>query len=99
LQTNANEIIRHYHLMAYNAALKALAERMTQELKERVFCVVFERDLERCWPSSRISRAERERKIQEFAESHGWTAAILDAGFGTRAILQKLKPGMDAASI
>ena len=40
----------------------------------------------RCWPSSRMSRAERERKIQEFAESQGCNAAILDAGFGTRAI-------------
>ena len=28
-----------------------------------------------------------------------WTAAILDAGFGTRAILRKLEPGINAASI
>jgi hypothetical protein len=45
-----------------------------------------------------MPRAERERKIQEFAESQGWTAAILDAGFGTRVILGKLESGIDAAS-
>ena len=90
LRRAANEIISRYHSMAHNAALKTLAERITQRLKERGFCVVFDRDLERCWPSSRMSRAERERKIQELAESQGCTAAILDAGFGTRAIFQKL---------
>jgi muramoyltetrapeptide carboxypeptidase LdcA involved in peptidoglycan recycling len=79
--------------------LKTLAEHIAQQLKERGFCVIFDRDLERCWPSSRMSRGERERKIQEFAESQGCNAAILDAGFGTRAILQKLELGIDAASI
>jgi hypothetical protein len=79
--------------------LKILAQHITQQLKERGFCVVFEHDLERCWPSSGMSRAERERKIQDFAESQGWTAAILDAGFSTRAIFQKPEPSIDAASI
>ena len=72
-----------------HAALKILAEHIAQQLKERGFCVVFECDLERCWPSSGMSRAERERKIQEFAESQGWTVAILDAGSATRAIFQE----------
>ena len=82
-----------------HAALKILGEHIAQQLKEREFCVVFEGDLERCWPSSGMSQGERERKIQDFAESQGWTAAILDAGFGTRAILWKLEPGIDAALI
>jgi hypothetical protein len=82
-----------------NAALKVLAEHIAQQLKERAFCVVFDGDLERCWPSSGMSQAERERKIQDFAESQGWTAAILEAGFATRAIFQKAEPGIDAASI
>jgi hypothetical protein len=69
--------------------LKILAEHIAQQLKERGFCVVFESDLERCWPSSEISPAERDRKIQDFAESQGWTAAILNAGFATRAIFSK----------
>jgi hypothetical protein len=85
--------------VAQNTALKTLAEHIAQQLKERGFCVVFEHDLERCWPSSRMARAERQRKIQEFAESQGWTAAILDAGFGTRVIIRKLELGIVAASI
>ena len=78
--------------------MKILAEHIAQQLKERGFCVVFEGDLERCWQSSGMSRAERERKIQDFAESQGWTAAI-QAGFATRAIFQKAEPGIDAESI
>ena len=78
-------------------ALKILTEHIAQQLKEREFCVVFEHDLERCWPSSGMSQAERERKIQDFAESQGWTAAI-QAGFATRAIFQKAEPGIDAES-
>jgi hypothetical protein len=72
--------------------LKMLTEHIAQQLKERGFCVVFDHDLDRRWPSSRMARTEQERKILEFAESQGWTAAILDAGFGTRAIFE---PGND----
>jgi hypothetical protein len=85
--------------VAHSAALKTLAEYIALQLQEREFCVVFDRDLERCWPSRRMARPEREREIQEFAESQGWTAAILNGGFGTRAILRKLEPGIDTASI
>ena len=81
------------------AALKILAEHIAQQLKERGVCVVFEGDLERCWPSGEMSQAERERKIRDFAESQGSTVAILEAGFATRAIFQKSEPGIDAASI
>jgi hypothetical protein len=79
--------------------LRILAEHIAQQLEERGFCLVFEDELERCWPSNAMSRAERERKIQDFAESQGWTAAILDAGFSTRAIFQKPEPSIDAESI
>jgi len=44
-----------------------------------------------------MTRAEREREIQAFAESQGWTAAILDAGFVTRAIFQKSEPSIHAS--
>ena len=80
-------------------ALKILTEHIAQQLKERGFCVVFDGDLERCWPSSGMSQAERERKIQDFAESQGWTAAILEAGFATRAIFQNAEPSIDPESI
>jgi hypothetical protein len=46
-----------------------LAEHIAQQLKERGFCVLFENDLERCWPTSKIARPEREREILGFAES------------------------------
>jgi hypothetical protein len=54
-----------------DAALKILAEYIAQQLKERRSCLVFEHDLERCWPSSGMSRPERDRTIQDFAQSQG----------------------------
>jgi hypothetical protein len=79
--------------------LKILTEHVAKQLKERGFCVVFESDLERCWPSSGMSQTERERKIQAFAESQGWTAEVIEAGDATRAVFQKSEPGIDAALI
>jgi hypothetical protein len=72
--------------------MKILAKHVAAQLEERSFCVVFEGDLERCWPRKGIARSERERKIQAFAESQGWTAAIVDGAFGTRAIFRRLQP-------
>jgi hypothetical protein len=73
--------------------LKTLAKHIGAKLEERAFCVVFENDLNRCWPSRYMARAERENKIQGFAESQGWAAAIVEGGFGTRAIFRRLGPG------
>ncbi len=64
--------------------MKTLAERVAARLEERAFCVVFESDLERCWPSNKMTRTKRKREIQSFAESQGWTAAVLEGGFGMR---------------
>jgi len=49
--------------------LKTLAKHVAAHLAERAFCVVFEDDLERCWPSARLKRAVREKEIQSFAGS------------------------------
>ena len=76
--------------------MKILAKHVAAQLEERSFCVVFEGDLERCWPRKEIARSERERKIQAFAESQGWTAAIVDGAFGTSAIFRRLEPGASA---
>jgi hypothetical protein len=76
--------------------MKRLAKHVAERLEERSFCVVFEGDLERCWPLKGIARSERERKIQAFAESQGWTAVIVDGAFGTRAIFRRLEPGAPA---
>jgi len=70
--------------------MKILAENIAAKLGEEAFCVVFEDDLERCWPSNKMPQARRKKEIQDFAESQGWTAAILEGAFGTRAIFQKL---------
>jgi hypothetical protein len=69
--------------------LKTLAKQVVAHLEKRAFCVVFEHDLERCWPRREMSQAEREKEIQGFAESQGWTAAIVEGAFGTRAIFRK----------
>ena len=68
--------------------MKTLTKDIATKLGEGPFCVVFEDDLERCWPSNRIPAAERKKEIQDFAQSQGWTAAILEGAFGTRAIFE-----------
>jgi hypothetical protein len=78
--------------------LKTLAKHVAARLRERPFCVVFEDDLELAWPSKGMAPEIRERRIQDFAESQGWSAAIVDSGFGTRAVFHRLKSGADAAS-
>jgi hypothetical protein len=72
--------------------MKILAKQVAERLEEQAFCVVFAGDLERCWPRKGTAWSERERKIYTFANSHGWTAAILEREFGTRAIFERLEP-------
>jgi hypothetical protein len=74
--------------------LKPLAKHIAAHLEERSFCVVFEDDLTRCWPSNQMSPDERNSEIHRFAESRGWTATILEGVFGTRAIFQRLEAGV-----
>jgi len=57
--------------------------------KKEGFCVVFESDLNRCWPSGKLTPAEPKTKIKAFAETYGWSAAILTGDFGIRAIFRK----------
>jgi len=70
--------------------MKTLTKDIATKLGEGPFCVVFEDDLERCWSSNKMPQARREREIQNFAESQGWAAAILEGAFGTRAIFRRL---------
>jgi hypothetical protein len=66
-----------------------LAEHIDRSLKERGFSVVLEDELERCWPSEKIDRKDREKQIQTFAKSQGWIVSILDADSGAmRAIFE-----------
>jgi len=63
--------------------LNTLAKHIEQQLKKREFCVVFEDEIERCWPSKKLKFGERETQIQIFAESRGWSASILDSASGS----------------
>lgn len=72
--------------------LETLAEYIAGHLKQREFCVVFEAELERCWPSESADRTQREKQIQAFAKSHGWSAFILEVDSGIRAVFQQ--PGL-----
>ena len=66
--------------------LGRLAKHIERHLKEREFYLVFEDEVERCWPSN-IENRERERQIQDFAKSRGWKAFIFNTeSGGTRAM-------------
>jgi len=55
---------------------ETLARHIKENLNKLSFCVVFEDELQRYWPTEKISDSEREKQIQAFAESHGWNAFI-----------------------
>ena len=63
-----------------------LARRIERDLEERHFCVVFEDEVERCWPKEKLDQMEREEEIQAFAKSRGWNAFIHNSEGLTRAI-------------
>ena len=66
-----------------------LAKHIERSLKKRGFCLVLEDELERCWPSEKIKRADREKQIQIFAKSRGWIVSILNTDSGVmRAIFE-----------
>jgi hypothetical protein len=69
--------------------METLAKRIEHDLEERHFCVVFEDEVERCWPKEQLDRVEREEEIQAFANSRGWSASIYDSDGFTRAIFLK----------
>ena len=62
--------------------MDTLAQHIERNLKEREFCVVFEDELERCWPSEKMDHGEREKEIQTFAKLHGWNASIINTDSG-----------------
>jgi hypothetical protein len=73
--------------IAQDGCLETLARRIQLHLKEQEFCFVLEDEVERCWPSEKNQRMERERQIRAFAKSCGWNVFILDTDSGrTRTI-------------
>ena len=62
-----------------------LAKFVRERIEKRKYCMVFERQLEPCWPAEKVksaARTARERKIRAFAKANGWTAEIHDPGLG-----------------
>ena len=53
--------------MAFVGTPPALAIGIAARIEERAFCVVFEDDLERCWPGNKMPQTKRNREIQNFA--------------------------------
>jgi hypothetical protein len=65
-------------LIDQHGRFEALAEHIQRRLKERAYCIVFEDEIERCWPRKNVGGTEREEQIQGFAKSHGWSVSIHD---------------------
>ena len=70
-----------------------LREHIAAQLVVRGFCLVFDDDLERCWPSNQMSPEERNSEILRFAESQGWSATSRYGVLGTTALFRRLEPG------
>lgn len=82
------------NLHQWRRGMDELAKHIERGLKERGFCLVLEDELERCWPSEKIKRADREKQIEAFAKSHGWIVSILNTDSGVvRAIFARHSRG------
>jgi hypothetical protein len=60
-----------------------LAKFVRERIEKRKYCMVFESQLECCWPAEKVktaARTAREKKIRAFAKANGWTAEIHDPG-------------------
>ena len=66
--------------------MEALTKRIEHDLEERHFCVVFEDEVERCWPMEKLGPIERDGEIQAFAKSHGWNASVHNSEGFSRVI-------------
>ena len=67
--------------------LKTLTRRIEWQLKQRGFCIVFEDEVERCWPSEKIKPTERLNQIEAFAEFRGWKASVFNNEIGGMRII------------
>jgi len=66
--------------------METLTKRIEHDLEERHFCVVFEDEVERCWPKEKLDQMEREEEIHAFAKPRGCNAFIYNSEGLTRAI-------------
>lgn len=73
--------------------MDALAQKITDRLKDHKSATIFENDLELVWPITGKALQmldQRKTLIQAFAKAHGWSAVIHDPGM--RVTFRKLKP-------
>jgi hypothetical protein len=69
----------------------ALAKFVRERIDKRKYCMIFESQLEPCWPAEKVKsagRTAREKKIRAFAKANGWIAEILDPDL--RVIFKKI---------
>ena len=71
--------------------LETLAKRIEWQLKQRGFCVVFEHEVEHCWPSEKSKPSERLTQIEAFAKSRGWKASILNTEMGDTSVIFEVR--------
>ena len=60
-----------------------LAKFVRERIDKRKYCMIFESQLEPCWPAEKLksaARAAREKKIRAFAKANGLRAEIHDPG-------------------
>jgi hypothetical protein len=60
-----------------------LAKFVRERVEKRKYCMIFESQLEPCWPAEKVKtapRIAREKKIHAFAKANGWIAVIHDPG-------------------
>jgi hypothetical protein len=58
----------------------SLYRHIEERLQTHKYCVVFENELQRIWPTPKKERAKRAAAIEAFALAHGLTATIHDPG-------------------
>jgi hypothetical protein len=69
----------------------ALYRHIDERLRGRKYCVVFENELQRVWPTEKRERAKRAAAIETFARVHGFTAKIHDPGI--RVTFRRISAG------
>ena len=66
--------------MSDDVDLEALTNHIRERLGTSKFCIVFENELERVWPTDSALREKRAALIQAYAKENGWSATVSDPG-------------------
>jgi len=74
--------------MSDDVDLEALTKHIRERLGTSKFCIVFENELERVWPTDNALREKRAALIHAYAKEKGWSATVSDPGM--RVTFRKL---------